>query len=419
MTRLIIRTTLLLFSAQLLSVQAGAQARAGDSFFLHDGDRVVFYGDSITAQRYYTRYIEDFVLTRYPALRLNFFNAGVPGDTVYGGYTGDEKHRLARDVVPLQPTVITVMLGMNDPGYVPFDAHIFDVFQNGYKALLSDLKTDFPDARITLISSTPYDELTHGTEFPGLSTTVQRYGQFVAQLARERGITFVDFNAPVDDAVRAGLKDKSDFASLLVADRIHPSEYAHWIMSEALLRSWRAPSEVSNVELDAKRATVVSSRNADISALEISGAGLRWTALEHALPVPFSLEDPMSLFVIRVGNLESMNLEMLRVRGLSAARYSLEIDGKPVADFSVQQLEEGVNLGRLHTPMLDQAGDLDWREERKMKIDSARFTLEDEMPTSAASVEAVKTLRVAMESLTAEQHEKGQPKPHQFALVAK
>jgi hypothetical protein len=54
----------------------------------------------------------------------------------------------------------------------------------------------------------------------------------------------------------------------------------------------------------------------------------------------------------------------------------LEIDGKPIADFSVQQLEAGVNLGLLHTPMLDQAADLDWREQGKMKIDSARFTLE-------------------------------------------
>src|SRR5580658_3281360 len=55
---------------------------------LHDGDRVLFYGDSITAQRLYTRFVEDFLLTRYPELQVSFFNAGVPGDTVYGGYTG-------------------------------------------------------------------------------------------------------------------------------------------------------------------------------------------------------------------------------------------------------------------------------------------------------------------------------------------
>jgi hypothetical protein len=35
-------------------------------FYLHDGDRVVFYGDSITDQRLYTTFIETYVVTRFP-----------------------------------------------------------------------------------------------------------------------------------------------------------------------------------------------------------------------------------------------------------------------------------------------------------------------------------------------------------------
>ncbi len=35
-----------------------------DAFALRNGDRVVFYGDSITAQRFYTRDVEEFLLTR-------------------------------------------------------------------------------------------------------------------------------------------------------------------------------------------------------------------------------------------------------------------------------------------------------------------------------------------------------------------
>ena len=36
------------------------------SFYLKDGDRVVFYGDSITDQRLYTTFTETFVVTRFP-----------------------------------------------------------------------------------------------------------------------------------------------------------------------------------------------------------------------------------------------------------------------------------------------------------------------------------------------------------------
>ena len=35
-------------------------------FHLKNGDRVVFFGDSITDQRLYTTFTETFVLTRFP-----------------------------------------------------------------------------------------------------------------------------------------------------------------------------------------------------------------------------------------------------------------------------------------------------------------------------------------------------------------
>jgi hypothetical protein len=84
-----------------------SSAASGQKFALSDGDTVVFYGDSITAQRLYTRFAEEFVLTRYPNLEVHFVNAGVPGDSSYGGYAGVMKERVQRDVAPFHPTMIT------------------------------------------------------------------------------------------------------------------------------------------------------------------------------------------------------------------------------------------------------------------------------------------------------------------------
>src|SRR2546422_11304749 len=53
----------------------------GAEFFIHDGDRVVFLGDSITEQRLYTTYIEAYALTRHPKWKLTFRNVGWGGDT--------------------------------------------------------------------------------------------------------------------------------------------------------------------------------------------------------------------------------------------------------------------------------------------------------------------------------------------------
>src|SRR5262245_48422298 len=87
---------------------------AQSTFYLKDGDRVVFYGDSITEQRLYTTFTETYVLTRFPKLKVSFVHSGVGGDRVTGGWAGDIDLRLNRDVFAHQPTVMTIMLGMND-----------------------------------------------------------------------------------------------------------------------------------------------------------------------------------------------------------------------------------------------------------------------------------------------------------------
>ncbi len=395
-----------------------ASAQTAPTFLLQSGDSVVFYGDSITAQRYYTRDAELFTLTRYPEMRVEFFNAGVPGDTVYGGYAGATAARLARDVFPLKPTVVTIMLGMNDPGYVPFDQHIFDIFQSGYKTLLGNIATELPQAKITLIASSPYDEVTHGTQFPGLSTTVARYAGFVQQLAAERHDTFANFNSALDEALRSAKKQNPDYAALLIPDRIHPSEVGHWVMTETLMQAWNANPEVSFQKLDAARATVLLARNAEVSELLHTSSGLTWTSLEHALPLPFSPDDPLMQFALKATTLTTQDEETLQVTGLPAKNYSLQIDGKPIADLSAAQLAAGVNLALLRTPMLDQARGLDWLEDRKMKLDAARFALEAEMTPAPGAPDAVKTLRAAAKAVTDQQHGDGQPKPHKFALIA-
>src|SRR6516165_12412630 len=93
-------------------------------FPIHDGDHVVFLGDSITEQRLYTTYIEAYALTRHPQWKLWFRNVGWGGDTSWLRqrshpdeaklFAADEaaqqkmvedsvRHGLERDVLPLKP----------------------------------------------------------------------------------------------------------------------------------------------------------------------------------------------------------------------------------------------------------------------------------------------------------------------------
>src|SRR5436853_5951186 len=103
------------FLCFVLAIPAGAE-----DFALKDGDRVVFYGDSITDQRLYTTFAETFVLTRFPQWNVSFVHSGWGGDRVTGGGGGPIDLRLERDVLVYKPTVMTIMLGMNDGRYRAF-----------------------------------------------------------------------------------------------------------------------------------------------------------------------------------------------------------------------------------------------------------------------------------------------------------
>ncbi len=102
-------TTSIAAAIYILSISGSVSAQ---DFLLHDGDTVVFLGDSITAARGYTKIIEHYSLMRFPDRRMQFYNAGKGGDTAQSSL-----QRLERDVFARDATVMIVALGVNDIGW--------------------------------------------------------------------------------------------------------------------------------------------------------------------------------------------------------------------------------------------------------------------------------------------------------------
>ena len=413
------------FKAAIASIALAhcAPVIAAQTFALKDGETVVFYGDSITAQRLYTKDVEEFVLTRYPQLHVRFVNAGVPGDTAAGGHAGTMAERVARDVAPCLPGMITVMLGMNDGGWGYGSPDQIDAdFQSRYNALLQTLRQAAPSAALTLISATPYDEITHGTEFPGYSKMVDRLAGDVARIAAqaqsqgEPPVLFADFHRPVQDALERARAQDPELAALLIPDRIHPAEAGHWIMATALMRAWHVDPVVSSVELRATDATVVASERTSVTGLRKSETGLEWTQLDDALPLPLDFNSAMTTLLLQISDVNELDRQMLRVEGLPPGTYSLLIDGKPVAAFAHGELERGINLALYKTPMLDQARDIAENEDQRADLDHAAFILSANVKHTATTGDAEKALRDAQDELNAEIRKHLNPGPHRFEL---
>jgi lysophospholipase L1-like esterase len=395
-----------------------AQQETLPAFALKSGDRVVFYGDSITAQRLYTRFIEDFVVSRYPQMHVDFYNAGVSGDTVEGGDAGDMQTRVSRDVVPWHPTMITIMLGMNDGRYTTVFPANFAAYKSGYQKLVDDLKTKLPDAHFTLIQPSPYDEVAHPPAISGYNDVMVRYGDFLAQLGAQMDVPVANFNQAVTDTLRAGVRIDPRMAGSLLPDRIHPAPAGHWIMAAALVRAWHLSPIVSSVALDASTNTVVHQQNTTVSALTGAPTSLHWTQLDKALPLPLELNDSMTQFLLETSDIGSLDQQLLRVTGLSAPSYTLTIDDQKIGTFSREELVGGINLALFQTPMEQQAKSIDWTSEDRSKLSGARFDLITEGDKIPGEGDALRTLDTLDAKLMSEEYQNAQPKSHTFTLTA-
>jgi lysophospholipase L1-like esterase len=411
----------LAFIALPFSMRAQTNSPA---FALHDGDRITFYGDSITEQREYTEDVEAYMLTRYPTWKMSFHNAGVGGDRVSGGWAGPIDLRLDRDVFAWQPDVVTIMLGMNDFCYRSDQPGILSTYEDGYRHIVESIQKNAPHARLTLIQPSPYDDVTRDPTIPGgLNSVLEKYRAFVAQLAHERDVQMADFNTPVTAVLKAINTESPALAQQIIPDRVHPQQGGHWIMAESLLKSWGAPALVTSVAIDAGAKPTANAASTNVTELAVvktkNKNGISWTQLDGALPLPFppSEIDPVLGLVLKSSDIvTALDQETLQVRALTPGTYDLLIDGRSIGRFMADQLATGINLATMETPMLEQARLVAFDTEKVNNMESERFSIINSSAT-AEHTPTADALAAAYLNGVDRQRADARPLPHHYELV--
>ena len=416
---------------QILSafLLAAFSALGADSFYLKNGDRVVFYGDSITDQRLYTVITETYVVTRYPNLDLSFVHSGWGGDKVSGGGGGPVDLRLHRDVLPYKPTVMTIMLGMNDGLYRAETEETDKTFFTGYKHIVDTVKSAVPGIRIIAIQPSPYDDVTRPPTFPGgYNEVLISFSKWIGNYGKEAGLHVADLNTGVVQMLRKANELSPDEAQKIIPDRVHPGFSGHLIMAEQLLKSWNARPVVAAVTLDAGsgKPKLTAAEHAQVTNLSSNGDAISWSETDDALPLPFKEwqgmwgTGPMALVMRSSDIAEELNNEPLKITGLKNGVYSVKIDGKTVGTFNNDELGRGVNLAILDTPMTKQAKqvydltvshcDIHNQRWRTIQVPLTDYNL----PQVEPAMQAADNLEGAV---LAKRREAGQPKAHNFEVV--
>lgn len=340
----------------LLGSLANAQEPAApiEKIVLEDGDSIVFLGDSITHQCLYTQYVEDYLYTRFPSQRFKIHNAGVGGARAW-----DALARFEDDVAAYHPKYVTILLGMNDGSYQPFNQEIFDTYRQDMTTLLE--KLDGIGAQSVLMTPTMFDSRAaragkrqRDPEMLALYNSVLTYyGTWLRELATDQGRGFVDMWGPLNNITLEERKTDPKFT--MIPDAVHPGANGQVVMATAIVSDMGLQRPVSNIRLLSGEtkplARATGGKVADLSWND-SEVSFTWTA--ESLPWVLPEEAQLGVKLTKLGH--KLSKESLEVHGLSLGRYELSIDGEVVGTYQSSQLERHIELqGNAKTPQYQQS----------------------------------------------------------------
>jgi lysophospholipase L1-like esterase len=386
-----------------------------DAVTLKDGDRVLFYGDSITEQRLYTTYVEHYVLTHYPERRITFINTGWGGDQVtrnecvpcrgVGGLA-----RIKRDLIDHRPTVVTLLFGMNDGRYYDFDEATMKVYTDGLAAIIHELKAR-TKARVYVMTPSVYDGTrntpwSHTTRY---NDVLDRYSEAARQIAAREQLPVIDLHTVTTEALMQA--KKSDPAYTFLPDGVHPEADGQLVMAAEILRAWGAPA--NGVETR----PFVFALNSQVKLETFTARP--GTPVRTTVTAPLAWPDPPPGEKLRAvwPQITQMGAVLWRVTDLPPGTYKISVDGGEGVDFTAEALARGIALDQLSKKSQENSRAVAGLIRKRADFFFTRWR-QIEVPY-ATEYKATATVVTAFDALIAEMaaRARGMAVPHQYEVV--
>ena len=206
-------------------------------FWIQDGERMLFIGDSITdcgrrdrvtplGDGYVSMFTE-LATARYPTRNIEWINMGIGGNR-----TTHLKERWQSDVLDQRPDRLSIKIGINDLSSFRRGDHDGvppDEYRRNYKEILNSTRRTLGDIPILLI--TPFYISTNtGDEVEGtVLGMIPEYISIVEEMSARYGTLLFNLH----DVFREHLKYRP--ASVFCPEPVHPNHTGHMIIANALM----------------------------------------------------------------------------------------------------------------------------------------------------------------------------------------
>jgi lysophospholipase L1-like esterase len=314
-------------------------ARAQQDNALKPNDLLAICGDSITEQKIYSVFIEDYLLMCRPVPSLQATQFGWGGETSWGFFA-----RINPDCLVFHPTVATTFFGMNDGGYGPLDKPRGD----HYRDSMRNIVRAFKDAGVRfIVVGTPgcvdsyYFKKTEGKDITDGSVvynkTLRELGDIAGQVAKEENVAFADVHKAMADAMeksKAKLGAKYEFAG---KDGVHPGPPGHLVTAYAFLKALGCDGNIGTITFDAGAGTATATDGHKIVSADSSSINV------ESSRYPFCFTPATAQIAEFFPFNQDLNRFTLIVKNAPADKMKITWGSKS-KEFSKSDLNTGINL---------------------------------------------------------------------------
>ncbi len=308
---------------------------------LKTGDYVAVIGDSITEQRLYSMFIEDYLLMCKPATDLRVTQFGWGGETA-PGFAG----RMANDMLRFGADVATTCYGMNDGRYAPMNPNTGKAYREGQLSIVNQLKKG--GVRLIVVGSPGcVDADTFGGHNPErarmYNKTLAALRDIAREVATEEGVVFADVYDPMMDVMTKMKAKYGHDYHLAGGDGVHPDRNGHLVMAYAFLKALGCDGNIGTITVDLKQNEADASDGHKVLSCEGGKVEIESTRYPFCFfGDPGRTNSTRGVLEFLPFN-EQLNRLTLKVKNASAKQYKVTW-GNSSKQFSAEQLTDGINL---------------------------------------------------------------------------
>jgi type 1 glutamine amidotransferase/lysophospholipase L1-like esterase len=307
---------------------------------LKKGDRLAIVGDSITEQKLYSKYIETYLLACMPQLNVQCLQFGWGGERAPGFAA-----RLANDMAPWKPTIMTTCYGMNDGSYRAYEEGIGKRYADGMQDIVEQAKA----LGTTVVVGSPgiVDSDTFAKDRPDFdkiyNANLEQLSKIAEVVAKDNGFTFANVFEPMMKAMVAGKEAHGSEYHVGGGDGVHPAPNGHLSMAHAFLKGLGMKGNLGMVRVNFKNGKAKAANGHEV----LSSQDGVVTVKSSRYPFCFTGEkdDPngtRSILPFLPFN-KQLNRFRLVVKNLPEAHADVTWGGS-TKTFTREQLDKGVNL---------------------------------------------------------------------------